>query len=59
MRGMGPGVFEITLPFRGNAFRVVYAVQLADAIRVIHAFQKRSTQGMKTPKHEVDLIRTV
>ena len=32
MRGMGPGVFEIALPFRGNAFRVVYAVQLADDI---------------------------
>ena len=57
MRGMGPGVFEIALPFRGDAFRVVYAVQLADAIWVIHAFQKKSTQGMKTPKHEVDLVR--
>ena len=57
MRGMGPGVFEIALPLRGDAFRVVYAVQLADAIWVIHAFQKKSTQGMKTPKHEVDLIR--
>jgi len=50
-------VFEIALRFRGDAFRVVYAVQLADAIWVIHAFQKKSTQGMKTPKHEVDLIR--
>ena len=57
MRGMGPGVFEIALPFRGDAFRVVYAVQLADAIWVIHAFQKKSTQGVKTPKHEVDLIK--
>ena len=56
-RNAGPGVFEIALPFRGDAFRVVYAVQLADAIWVIHAFQKKSTQGMKTPKHEVDLIR--
>ena len=50
-------MFEIALPFRGNALRVVYAVQLADAIWVTHAFQKKSTQGMKTPKHEVDLIR--
>ena len=57
IRGMGPGVFEIALPFRGDAFRVVYAVQLADAIWVIHAFQKRSTQGISTPKREVDLIR--
>ena len=57
MRGMGPGVFEIALPFRGNAFRVIYAVQLADAIWVVHAFQKKSTQGIKTPAREVDLIK--
>jgi len=57
MRGMGPGVFEIALPFRGNAFRVVYAVQLADEIWVVHAFQKKSTQGIKTPAREVDLIK--
>ena len=57
MRGMGPGVCEIALPFRGNAFRVVYAVQLADEIWVVHAFQKKSTQGIKTPTREVDLIK--
>ena len=57
MRGMGPGVFEIALPFRGNAFRVIYAVQLADEIWVVHAFQKKSTQGIKTPTREVDLIK--
>jgi phage-related protein len=50
-------VFEIALPFRGNAFRVVYAVQLADDIWVVHAFQKKSTQGIKTPTREVDLIK--
>jgi len=57
MRGMGPGVFEIALAFRGNAFRVVYAVQLADEIWVVHAFQKKSTKGIKTPAREVDLIK--
>jgi len=57
MHGMGPGVFEIALPFRGDAYRVVYAVQLADEIWVVHAFQKKSTQGIKTPKREIDLIK--
>jgi phage-related protein len=57
MRGMGSGVFEIALPFRGDAFRVVYAVQLGEEVWVVHAFQKKSTQGIKTPKREVDLIR--
>jgi phage-related protein len=57
MHGMGSGVFEIALPFRGDAYRVVYAVQLAEEIWVVHAFQKKSTQGIKTPKREVDLIK--
>lgn len=57
MQGLGSGVFEIALPFRSDAFRVIYAVQLAEEIWVIHAFQKKSTQGIKTPKHEIDLIK--
>lgn len=57
MHGMGSGVFEIALPVRGDTFRVVYAVQLGDEIWVVHAFQKKSTQGIKTPKREIDLIR--
>jgi len=57
MHGMGPGVFEVALPFRGDAYRVVYAVHFAEAIWVVHAFQKKATRGIKTPKHEVDLIK--
>jgi phage-related protein len=57
IRGLGSGVFEIALPFKGDAFRLIYAVQLAEDIWVVHAFKKKSTQGIKTPKHEVDLIK--
>ncbi len=57
MSGLGSGIFEIALPYRGNAFRVVYAVQLGEELWVVHAFQKKSTQGIKTPKHEIDLIK--
>ncbi|MDQ6653373.1 MAG: type II toxin-antitoxin system RelE/ParE family toxin [Acidobacteriota bacterium] len=57
MHGMGSGVIEIALPFRGDAFRVVYAVQLSEDIWVVHAFQKKSTQGIKTPKREIDLVK--
>src|ERR1700739_2584432 len=56
MHGFGSGVFEIALPYRRDAFRVVYAVQLGDEIYVLHAFQKKSTQGIKTPKREINLI---
>jgi phage-related protein len=53
----GSGVFEIALAFKRDAFRVIYAVQLADEIWVVHAFQKKSTQGAKTPQHEIGLIK--
>ena len=56
LKGLGTGIFEIALAFRSDAFRVVYAVQLGDEIWVVHAFQKKSTQGIKTPKREIDLI---
>jgi len=57
MRGLGSGVFEIALPFRGDAFRVVYAVQFGEEVWVVHAFQKKSSQGIKTPKREIDLVK--
>jgi phage-related protein len=58
MHGLGAGVFEIALPLRGDAFRVVYALQLAaEEIWVVDAFQKKSTRGIKTPKREIDLIK--
>jgi phage-related protein len=57
LRGLKSGVFEIALAFRSDAFRVVYAVQLGEEIWVVHTFQKKSTQGIKTPKREIDLIK--
>jgi phage-related protein len=57
LHGLGSGVFEIALPFKGDAFRVIYAVQFAEEIWVVHAFQKKSTQGIKTPQREIDLIK--
>lgn len=32
LHGLESGVFEIALPFKGDAFRVIYAVQIADEI---------------------------
>jgi phage-related protein len=55
-KGAGSGVFEIALRHRGDAYRVVYAVQLGDDLWVIQAFQKKSTAGIKTPQVEVEVI---
>jgi phage-related protein len=57
MHGLGPGVFEIALPFRGDAFRVIYAVQFGEDIWAVHAFQKKSTHGIKTPQREIEVIK--
>lgn len=57
MTGFDAGVYEIALPHRGNAFRAVYALKLGEDIWVVHAFQKKSTQGIRTPKREIELIR--
>jgi phage-related protein len=57
LKGIDGGVFEIALPFRGDAFRVIYAVQIGDDLWVVHAFQKKSNTGIKTPQHELDLIK--
>ena len=58
MKGLGSGVMEIALPYRSDAYRLVYAVQIGDVIWVVHAFQKKSTKGIATPQKEVELIKT-
>ena len=54
--GFGPGLFEFALRFGGDAYRVVYAVQLGSDLWVVHAFQRKSKSGIRTPKQELDLI---
>ena len=57
LAGFGSGVFEIALRFSSDAFRTIYALQIDAGIWVIHAFQKKSTSGIKTPKREIDLVQ--
>ena len=56
-KGVEGGVFEIALRYRSDAFRTLYAVKIDADVWVIHAFQKKSKSGIKTPHMEVDLIR--
>lgn len=57
LKGFGSGVFEVALAYRGNAYRTVYVLNLGAAIWVVHAFQKKSTKGIKTPQREIEIIR--
>lgn len=58
MKGLGSGVIEIALPYRTDAYRVVYALQVGNAVWVVHAFQKKSTKGIATPLKDIELIKT-
>jgi phage-related protein len=58
LKGFGSaGILEIVESWRGNAYRAVYTVRFANAVYVLHCFQKKSKHGVETPKPEIDLIR--
>lgn len=58
LRGFGgAGVLEIVVASSGSAYRGVYTVKFAEAVYVLHVFQKKSHRGKETPKAEIDLIK--
>jgi phage-related protein len=59
LRGFGSaGILEIIEDHAGDTYRAVYTVRLAGRIYVLHVFQKKSKAGIKTPKPEIELIRS-
>jgi phage-related protein len=57
LSGLGSGVWELAIRARGDAWRVIYALQVEESIWVVHAFQKKSKHGIATPKMELDLVK--
>lgn len=55
-KGHGSGIYEIVSDFDKNAYRAIYVVNMGDDIYVLHAFQKKSKRGIKTPKEEIAVI---
>lgn len=58
LKGLGPGVMEVAVRYRSDAWRVVYVTEVTGTLWVVHAFQKKSKTGIKTPKSQIDLVRT-
>lgn len=52
MAGIGQGVREIRIRDEAGAFRIIYIAKFADAIHVLHCFQKKT---QKTSQHDIDL----
>ena len=53
----GAGVIEIVEDDVGGTYRAVYTVKFAEAVFVLHCFQKKSKSGIVTPKEDMDIIR--
>lgn len=53
----GAGVLEVVDDFDGETYRAVYTVKFSDALYVLHVFQKKSRKGIKTNKHDVELVK--
>ena len=51
------GILELASDYQGDTYRTLYAVCLGNAVYVLHAFQKKSKVGIKTPKQHLDLAR--
>ncbi len=53
MPSIGSGVREIRI-MHGGQYRVIYVAKFADAVYVLHAFQKKT---QKTRKQDIDAAR--
>lgn len=56
MTQFGAGVYELRESFDTNAYRVVYVVNLGNALYVLHAFMKKSKSGIGLPKRDAMLV---
>ena len=58
LKGFGrAGVLEVVEDDGGGTYRAVYTVKFAEAVFVLHCFQKKSKSGVATPKEDMDIIR--
>jgi phage-related protein len=58
LRGFGgAGVLEVVEDNDGDTYRAVYTVKLADAVYVLHCFQKKSKRGIATSQQTIELIK--
>jgi phage-related protein len=53
----GAGVLEVVEDDADGTYRAVYTVKFAEAVFVLHCFQKKSHGGIETSKKDLDLVR--
>ncbi len=58
LKGFGGGsVLEVISNHVAGTYRAVYTVRFAEAIYVLHVFQKKSKRGVATPAREIELVK--
>ena len=57
LKGLKPTVVEIVSSYDTNTYRAVYTAKVGHVLYVLHCFQKKSKQGIKTPKQEIEVIK--
>jgi phage-related protein len=55
-KGHGPGVFELVEDNDGDTYRAVYTVRFEEVVYVLHAFQKKSPNRIRTAQLDIDMV---
>ena len=56
-KGDGAGVLEVVKDYDGDTYRAIYTVRFANAVYVLHAFQKKSPRGKATRQSDIGWVR--
>jgi phage-related protein len=56
-KGEGPGILEVVKDYDGDTYRAIYTVRFAQAVYVLHVFQKKSPRRIETRQSDVTLVR--
>ncbi len=55
-KGEGRGILEVVKNYDGDTYRAIYTVRFAQAVYVLHVFQKKSLRGIETRQSDVALV---
>lgn len=50
LHGFAEAIWQVRADHPSGTYRAVYVTQIGDAIYVLHAFQKKATAGIATPR---------
>jgi phage-related protein len=55
-KGQGSGIFELVENHDGDTYRAIYTVRFQDVVYVLHAFQKKSPNRIRTAQLDIGMV---